>query len=240
MKHFSLADYIEDEAEVESDCSKDEEDNEECEQEPEGIDEAKKINLKKNMKVNRKKFREDEIEKEELLIKKIMKRTYKAKTQDTSTSIQFQKKDSTWMKLNQKALILSQSNPVQTISPVKEQSLRTRIGFKCNKNNKDTREEKKPIIQSAEKGSNEIEELKKDHEQKIIKKISQISSAVKRSFRERLKEDDEILENVIKVNSGLNRKPSKENKVKRIPFGFPGKHTSLLKDLKENKLNESQ
>ena len=43
MKHFSLADYIEDEAEVESDCSKDEEDNEECEQEPEGIDEAKKI-----------------------------------------------------------------------------------------------------------------------------------------------------------------------------------------------------
>ena len=179
MKHFSLADYIEDEAEVESDCSKDEEDNEECEQEPEGIDEAKKINLKKNMKVNRKKFREDEIEKEELLIKKIMKRTYKAKTQDTSTSIQFQKKDSTWMKLNQKALILSQSNPVQSISPVKEQSLRTRIGFKCNKNNKDTREEKKPIIQSAEKGSNEIEELKKDHEQKIIKKISQISSAVK-------------------------------------------------------------
>ena len=169
-----------------------------------------------------------------------MKRTYKAKTQDTSTSTQFQKKDSTWMKLNQKALILSQSNPVQSISPVKEQSLRTRIGFKCNKNNKDTREEKKPIIQSAEKGSNEIEELKKDHEQKIIKKISQISSAVKRSFRERLKEDDEILENVIKVNSGLNRKPSKENKVKRIPFGFPGKHTSLLKDLKENKLNESQ
>ena len=41
MKHFSLADYIEDEAEVESDCSKDEEDNEECEQEPEGIDEAR-------------------------------------------------------------------------------------------------------------------------------------------------------------------------------------------------------
>ena len=30
MKHFSLADYIEDEAEVESDCSKDEEDNEEA------------------------------------------------------------------------------------------------------------------------------------------------------------------------------------------------------------------
>ena len=46
-KHFSLADYIEDEAEVESNCSKDEEDIEECEQEQEGIDEAKKINLKK-------------------------------------------------------------------------------------------------------------------------------------------------------------------------------------------------
>lgn len=239
-KHFSLADYIDDEAEAESNCSKDEEEIDESEQAEEGIDEEKKVNLKKNMKANRKKFREDEIEKEEQLIENIMKRTYKAKTQKTNSNLLFQKKNSSWLQVNQKALILSQRNPVRTISPVKENTLKTRIGFKCNKNKEDNKEEKKPLIQSAEKVSNELEDLKMNHEKKIIKKISQISSGFKRTFKQRMKEDDEILENVINAKEGLNGKVNQEKKPKRVPFGFPGKHTSLLKDLKENKLNESK
>ncbi len=156
-KHFKLQNYIEDEAEDEDECSKDEDEIDDTKIDTQIINVKANLNEEKNRRKNREKYNQEQIEKDESIIKKILKRSYKAKTQEHNSNLFIKKKSSYWLNINKKALILSQKTTNESQSPARIVQ-KIRVGFKCNKN-----EKKNDIIEmkSNDKGNEEIDELKK-------------------------------------------------------------------------------
>ena len=233
-KHFILQHYIEDEAEDEDECSKDEDEIDDTKIDTQIINVKAILNEEKNRRKNREKYNQEQIKKDESIIKKILKRSYKAKTQEHNSNLFIKKKSSYWLDINKKALILSQKTTNESQSPARIVQ-KIRVGFKCNKN-----EKKNDIIEmkSNDKGNEEIDELKKKVEKKIKEKISETSSENKRNCNNRIKENRKILENVITINED---KKKKKEKIKHYnPFCIPNRNTSLLQEIKDNKLNSSQ
>lgn len=234
-KHFKLQNYIEDEAEDEDECSKDEDEIEDTKIDTKIINVKANLNEEKNRRKNREKYNQEQIEKDESIIKKILKRSYKAKTQEQNSNLFLKKKNSDWLNINQKALLLSQKTSNESQSPARIVQ-KIRVGFKCNKN-----EKKKDIIEmkSNDKGNEELDELKEKVEKKIKEKISESSRENRINFKNRIKENQKILKNVISMNE---KKKNKENKKHSIynPFSIQNKNSSLLQEIKENKMNSSE
>lgn len=234
-KHFKLQNYIEDEAEEDEQCSNDEDEIDENKIDTDIINVKTNLNEEKNRRKNREKFNKEQIEKEESLIKKILKRSYKAKTKENNLKTLFKRKNNDWLNINQRALVLSQSTSNESKSPARIKQ-KIRVGFKCHRNEKEN--DNILEIKSSENGTEDIDELKNKVEKKIKEKISETSSDYKKKFNERIKDNKRILENVIQLNE------EKKNIIKKKginnPFGIPNKHTSLLQDIKDNKYNISQ
>lgn len=234
-KHFKLQNYIEDEAEDEDECSKDEDEIEDTKIDTKIINVKANLNEEKNRRKNREKYNQEQIEKDESIIKKILKRSYKAKTQEQNSNLFLKKKNSDWLNINRKALLLSQKTSNESQSPARIVQ-KIRVGFKCNKN-----EKKKDIIEmkSNDKRNEELDELKETVEKKIKEKISESSRENINNFKNRIKENQKILKNVISMND---KNKNKENKKLCIynPFCLQNKNSSLLQEIIENKMNSSE
>jgi len=197
----------------------------------------------KENKLLRNKFREDELAKDKEIINDVIEGNFKRKKrkwddfEKDHSDLDHENEDKKLMLKERKKIISCLMNNKETYSD----------SFNTNKKIINISKLKKQLDEFAEiegingedskEGESDLNELLYGYEKEIKKKISEQSSCFKRRFEQRIKENDEILENVIDLNkTQVQSQQTGKNRNQFLSFSSSQKsQNSLLHAIKKDK-----